>query len=186
MYTLTNGGYVCEMTADDTVMVRCKNVYHQFFQFDSTRVWCSRRCPIKRKSFYAMDNRIQMICYAFVYQIIPSKLIIANDVYACGAAIPHGGTDGLAFAAETTVSNVVPIICFLTYWNRSLLTITAFAGLYLLMHLHSLFRKISSALAHFLKLIATLEWHVIMAKYSFIVFACQTSEHPYSYMQYNY
>ena len=42
-------------------------------------------------------------------------------------------TDGLAFAAETTVSNVVPMkYTFLTYWNRSLLTITAFAGLYLL------------------------------------------------------
>jgi hypothetical protein len=57
---ITNGGYVCEMTAtDDTVMVRCKNVYHQFFQFDfNTCLVFQKLSNQERVLLYAMDNLV--------------------------------------------------------------------------------------------------------------------------------
>lgn len=57
---ITNGGYVCEMTAtDDTVMVRCKNVYHQFFQFDFNTCLVFQKLSNQEKVLlYAMDNLV--------------------------------------------------------------------------------------------------------------------------------
>ena len=57
---ITNGGYVCEMTAtDDTVMVRCKNVYHQFFQFDFNSCLVFQKLSNQeRVLLYAMDNLV--------------------------------------------------------------------------------------------------------------------------------
>ena len=55
---ITNGGYVCEMTAtSDTVMVRCKNIYHQFFQFDFNTCLVFQKMSNQEKILlYAMDN----------------------------------------------------------------------------------------------------------------------------------
>lgn len=57
---ITNGGYVCEMTAtDETVMVRCKNVYHQFFQFDFNTCLVFQKLSNQEKVLlYAMDNLV--------------------------------------------------------------------------------------------------------------------------------
>lgn len=57
---ITNGGYVCEMTVtDDTVMVRCKNVYHQFFQFDFNSCLVFQKFSNQEKVLlYAMDNLV--------------------------------------------------------------------------------------------------------------------------------
>lgn len=57
---ITNGGYVCEMTVtDDTVMIRCKNVYHQFFQFDFNTCLVFQKFSNQEKVLlYAMDNLV--------------------------------------------------------------------------------------------------------------------------------
>lgn len=57
---ITNGGYVCDMTAtDDTVMVRCKNIYHQFFQFDFNACLVFQKLSNQEKVLlYAMDNLV--------------------------------------------------------------------------------------------------------------------------------
>ena len=76
-----------------------------------------------------------MICYAFVYQIISLLGSLAQTVSMC-AALRTASTaqfDGLALAAEATVGNVALMKhTLLTYWNRSLLAVTAFASFYLL------------------------------------------------------
>lgn len=55
---ITNGGYVCDMTAtDDTIMIRCKNIYHQFFQFDFNACLVFQKLSNQEKVLlYAMDN----------------------------------------------------------------------------------------------------------------------------------
>lgn len=57
---ITNGGYVCDMTAtDDTVIVRCKNIYHQFFQFDFNTCLVFQKLSNQEKILlYAMDNLV--------------------------------------------------------------------------------------------------------------------------------
>lgn len=76
-----------------------------------------------------------MICYTFAYQIISLLCSLAQTVSMC-AALRSASTaqfDGLALAAEATVSNVALMKhTLLTYWNRSILAVTAFASFYLL------------------------------------------------------
>ena len=57
---ITNGGYVCEMTVtNETIMVRCKNVYHQFFQFDFNACLVFQKLSNQEKVLlYAMDNLV--------------------------------------------------------------------------------------------------------------------------------
>lgn len=57
---ITNGGYVCEMTVtDNTIIIRCKNVYHQFFQFDFNSCLVFQKLSSQEKVLlYAMDNLV--------------------------------------------------------------------------------------------------------------------------------
>lgn len=57
---ITNGGYVCDMlVTDKTVMIKCKNIYHQFFQFDFNACLVFQKMSNQeRVLLYAMDNLV--------------------------------------------------------------------------------------------------------------------------------
>lgn len=57
---ITNGGYVCDMTVtDETIMIKCKNVYHQFFQFDFNSCLVFQKLSNQEKVLlYALDNLV--------------------------------------------------------------------------------------------------------------------------------
>ena len=86
---ITNGGYVCEMTAtDDTVCNAAKMSIINSSSLISTRVWCSRRCPIKRKSFsmlWIILHPNDLLRFRVSNHFL-LRLLIANGVYVCGAA----------------------------------------------------------------------------------------------------